>query len=169
MYYKRRPTPTCIIFQLVEYLNKWEVDLESLQTRREAKSILEFCRNPLYGNPRTKQTSRVKSNPLKCRLGRVPVKAEAAAACFGLFQLPLFMCVSLSLQREDGAAVDGRRRLQDLLLRDEPEPCSVLGLRFGADPDRPGHPAAGPPLQPGHQAQTGLSTDATTVPHGRNF
>lgn len=61
------------------------------------------------------------------------------------------------LQCEDGAAVDGRRRFQDLLLRDERKPVSVLGLRVGSDRNRCGHPAAGPSLRPGHTGQAGLN------------
>lgn len=62
---------------------------------------------------------------------------------------------------EDGDAVDSRRRLQDRLLRDEQEPGSVLGVQFGPDPDRRGHPAAGHFLQPRHTGQAWLSTTAT--------
>lgn len=85
--------------------------------------------------------------------------------------MSLHLVVSVLLQREDGAAVDGRRRLQDHLLCDEREPGPVLGLRFDADPHRRGHPAAGPLLQPGHPGQAGLNADTTQVCYtlnGRN-
>lgn len=65
--------------------------------------------------------------------------------------------MSPSLQCEDGAAVDGRRCLQDHLLCDERKPDSVLGLRFSPDPNRRGHPAAGPFLQPRHTGQARLN------------
>lgn len=69
------------------------------------------------------------------------------------------LCPSVSplLQCEDGAAVDGWRRLQDNLLCDEWKPDSVLGLRFSPDPNRRGHPAAGRFLQPRHTGQARLN------------
>lgn len=75
------------------------------------------------------------------------------------------MCLSASppFQCEDGLALDSRRRLQDRLLCDERQPDSVLGLRFGADPNRCGHPAASPFLQPGHTDQARLKTAAAQV------
>lgn len=76
------------------------------------------------------------------------------------FSVPtLWPCLSVSpsLQCEDGAAVDGRRHLQDHLLCDERKPDSVLGLWFGPDRNRRGHPAAGPFLRPRHTGQTRLS------------
>lgn len=125
--------------------------MKSLQARRSANSILPFYRNPLCGNPRAKQTSGVK-NRFSWGFSEAPCRHA-------------HVCPSPSLQREDGAAVDSRRRLQDLLLRDEPKPHPVLGLWLDADPDRRDHPAAGPLLQPGHQAQTGLIVDPLVKEH----
>lgn len=72
------------------------------------------------------------------------------------------MCFSVSplLQCEDGAPLDGRRCLQDRLLCDERKSGSVLGLRFSADPNRRGHPAAGSFLQPRLTGQAGLNMAA---------
>lgn len=81
---------------------------------------------------------------------------------FGLL-ISLHLFVSVLVQREDGAAMDGWRRLQDHLLCDEWKPASVLGLRFNTDPNRCGHPAAGPLLQPRHTDQAGLNADTTQV------
>lgn len=61
------------------------------------------------------------------------------------------------LQCEDGAAVDSWRHLQDHLFSDQPKPSSVLGVRFGPDPHRCGHPAPGPAVQPGHASQVRLN------------
>lgn len=99
--------------------------------------------------------------------GHVPVKNWSSSCLFLVLSAPLSpcswvcVCVSPSPQREDGAAVDSRRHLQDLLLRDEPKPHPVLDLWFHADPDWRGHPCAGPTLQPGLQAQTWLIVDST--------
>lgn len=72
------------------------------------------------------------------------------------------LSVSPSLQREDGAAVDGRRRLQDHLLRDERQPVSVLGVRLRPDPHRRGDPAPGAAVRPGHARQARLNGGVAT-------
>lgn len=74
----------------------------------------------------------------------------------------------LSLQCEDGAAMDGGGCLQDHLLCDKWKPVPVLGVRFCADLNRRGHSAPGALLWPGQTHQAGLNTHVDTATRPTN-
>lgn len=77
----------------------------------------------------------------------------------------MFFFFFVFVQCEDGAAVDGGRRLQDHLLCHQRQSGSVLGVWLGPNSDRRRHPPPGAALQPGLTGQAGVKRGPSLSEH----